>query len=311
MTIRTFQPGDETAQVGIYNEAAADLPKFKAATLDEVRRRLRAPDCDPAARFYAIENGKPVGYCTFQRNGRISYPWCRKGHESRAASLFEHALAAMKARGMTRAFAAYRADWPTPRDFFLGHGFVQTREMLNFVLNLMDMPTPAASPSNAYSSITQEDVQFLKRQASDVFRVSAADLEKALLRNSYFGPDSLFILRNRQDDNPAAVGLLVTNTTYADPHQVDSAMPCFRLGAFGTEGLTTKRINGLFSFVVAEPRDASQLGLDLLGHAAYQLHRTEVDTFAAQVSSDVPHLVRFYKQVFCEQGSFPIFEKTL
>ena len=35
MTIRTFQPGDDVAQVGIYNEAAGDLPKFKPATLDE------------------------------------------------------------------------------------------------------------------------------------------------------------------------------------------------------------------------------------------------------------------------------------
>src|SRR5262249_51646942 len=34
MTIRTFQPGDDAVQVSIYNEAAADLPKFKPATID-------------------------------------------------------------------------------------------------------------------------------------------------------------------------------------------------------------------------------------------------------------------------------------
>src|SRR5688572_1622067 len=46
MTIRTFQAGDEVAQVSIYNEAAAALPKFKPASIDEVRRRLRDPEFD-------------------------------------------------------------------------------------------------------------------------------------------------------------------------------------------------------------------------------------------------------------------------
>src|ERR1700687_4149960 len=50
MTTRTFQPGDELVQVSIYNEASADLPKFKAATLEDVRRRRQAPDFDPTAR---------------------------------------------------------------------------------------------------------------------------------------------------------------------------------------------------------------------------------------------------------------------
>ena len=40
MTIRTFMAGDDLAQVGIYNEAAAEWPKFKPATVDEVRRAL-------------------------------------------------------------------------------------------------------------------------------------------------------------------------------------------------------------------------------------------------------------------------------
>ena len=55
MTIRNFQSGDEAAQVSIYNEATAALPKFKPATLDEVRRRCRAADFDVGSRFFAIE----------------------------------------------------------------------------------------------------------------------------------------------------------------------------------------------------------------------------------------------------------------
>ena len=61
MTIRTYQPGDEVAQVGIYNEAAGDLPKFKPATLDEVRRRARGPDFDPDTRFFAEDFGDVQG----------------------------------------------------------------------------------------------------------------------------------------------------------------------------------------------------------------------------------------------------------
>src|SRR5690348_15345284 len=100
MTIRTFAAGDDAAQVSIYNEAAGSLPKFKPATLDEIRRRCRAADFDPTTRLFALADGRPVGYATFLANGRVSYPWCRKGHEARAEPLFEAVLAAMKQRGL-------------------------------------------------------------------------------------------------------------------------------------------------------------------------------------------------------------------
>ena len=84
MTIRSYRPGDEQAQAAIYNEAAADLPKFKPASVEDVRRRCRAKDFDPATRLYAEVNGQIVGYVTFQPNGRIGFPWCKKGHEEQA-----------------------------------------------------------------------------------------------------------------------------------------------------------------------------------------------------------------------------------
>ena len=102
MTIRTFKPGDDAAQVSIYNEAAADLPKFKAVTLDELRRRLRGPDFDPTTRFFAVEGGRPVGYAAFHVNGRVSFPWCRKGREQWAEPLLEAVLQAMRARPASR-----------------------------------------------------------------------------------------------------------------------------------------------------------------------------------------------------------------
>ncbi|MFO0846564.1 MAG: hypothetical protein U0797_30050 [Gemmataceae bacterium] len=105
--------------------------------------------------------------------------------------------------------------------------------------------------------------------------------------------------------------MLVTNAAYAHPKQLDAGMPCFRLGAFGTEGMTTKRVNGLFSFLAADGRDLSPCALDLLGYATNRLGETDVETFAAQVPSDAEHLARFYTSLFRRQGSFPVFEREL
>src|SRR5437879_158263 len=111
MTIRAYQGGDEVAQVRIYNESAAALPKFKPATVDEVRRRMRGPDFDPSSRFYAVADGRPVGYATFQPNGRVSFPWCLEGHEQFTGPLLDHVLEVMRQQGLRRAWAAYRTDW--------------------------------------------------------------------------------------------------------------------------------------------------------------------------------------------------------
>ncbi len=312
MSIRSFQAGDEAAQVSIYNEAAASLPKFKPATLDEVRRRVREPGFDPGARFFAVDGGRPVGYATFAANGRVSFPWCRPGHERHAEALFQAVLDAMKGRGMNKAFAAYRADWPAQRDFFLKHGFAQAREMVNFVVDLADLPTPAARPHTLLTTPKPEDMPGLFALAPEALRVgSPAELERHLLHNPYFSPDSVFVLHHRTDGTPVAVGILVVNEGYADPLQVDSGMPCFRLGAFGTEGLTWKRINGLFSFLAKAGPTLTPYGLDLLRAAAVRLEPTDLGMLAAQCPSDVPHLMKFYQAYFRRQGSFPVFERNL
>src|SRR5262249_34430599 len=128
--------------------------------------------------------------------------------------------------------------------------------------------------------------------------------------NPYFPPTSLFTLRSKADEQPVAVGILVTGE-YADPKQVDSGMPCFRLGAFGTEGMTHKRIKGLFSILAADTGDLTAHGLDLLNYATQKLETTNTETMAAQVPSDAPHLVRFYKSLFRRQGTFPIYQRDL
>jgi hypothetical protein len=298
--------------VSIYNEAAAELPKFKPATLDEVRRRCAGPDFDPGTRLFALDSaGQPVGYAAFHANGRVSFPWCRPGHETAAEPLLGRVLEAMRARGIHRVFAAYRGDWPQG-DFFVAHGFHLAREMVNFVINLVDMPTPAARTSSLITPVRAEDVPGIFNLAPRALRVATpAELERHLFHNPYFDASALFVLRTRREGPPVAAGILIEDPVYADPRKLDAAMPCYRLGAFGTEGMQVKRVNGLFSFLTEPGRDTSPLALDLMGHAALRLNRTEAETLAAQVPSDVPHLYRFYQQYFQKQGSFPIFEREL
>ena len=88
-------------------------------------------------------------------------------------------------------------------------------------------------------------------------------------------------------------------------------MPCFRLGAFGTEGMQTKRVNGLFSYVTHDDADAISNAVRLMEFAAERLEEAGLHTLAAQVPSDVPHLFRFYRQQFQRQGAFPVLEKAL
>jgi hypothetical protein len=312
MAIRTYRAGDEAAQVSIYNEAAGELPRFKPATLDEVRRRRAAADFDPAARLYAEVNGKVVGYAGFHANGRVSYPWCRKGHADQAEPLFEAVLQAMQTRGLPRAFAAYRGDWPMVRDFFLSHGFQQVREMINYYVDLAEMPTPSAAQSGGCSPLKPEDVPAVFNLLPQALRArTPEELARHLLQNPYFKPESVFVIRGRVDQTPVAAGLLISNAAYADSRQLDAAMPCFRLGAFGTEGMQVKRVNGLFSFLTRPGSDANALALDLMAFAASRLRDTDIDCLAAQAPSDVPHLVRFYHQYFRRQGAFPVYERSL
>jgi hypothetical protein len=309
--IRTFQPGDEAAQVSIYDEAAGHLPKFKPATIQEVQRRTRATDFDPSTRFYAQAGKDTVGYATFLTNGRVSNPWCRKGHESFTEPLFERVIEAMRARRIPTAFSAYRADWSDPQAFFLAHRFHKTRDMVNFVLPVVEMPTPAAGRLSSPAPLIPADIPAVLALVPGLLRITAPTaLEKYLFHNPYFAPESLFTIRQPSSDALLGVAILIADATYTDPRVVDAGMPCFRLGAFGTEGMQLKRINGLFSFL-APAGDANRIGVDLLAHAAHRLQQTDGEALAAQVPSDFPHLLRFYQHHFRLQGSFPILERAL
>jgi hypothetical protein len=311
MQIRTYQPGDEAGQAEVYNQAAATLPRFKPAASDDVKRRCQAQDFDPSTRLYAEDAGSIVAYATWHPNGRVSYPWCRPGHEAAREPLFEEAFQRLRQKGVKTAFVAYRADWAEPLDFFRRRGFQQVREMVNFALPLIDMPT-RASHINALSPLRREEIPAVYALAPDALRVrSPEELEKVLFENPYFPPSAAFVVRSRKDLAIKGAGVLVLNKSYANPTQVDPQMPCFRLGAFGTEGLSHKRINGLFSFITRNDSDAIRHALSMLEYAGEKLEDAGLDMFAAQVPSDAPHLLRFYKEQFQRQGSFPILEKAV
>jgi hypothetical protein len=313
MQIRTYQPGDEAAQAAIYNEAAAALPKFKPATEQEVRRRCQAMDFDPTTRLFAEVNGQAVGYATFHSNGRVSYPWCRKGHERLIDPLFQSILSAIVQRGQHYAFTAYRDDWKPQQDFFLTQGFRRARDMVNFAADPLDLPTRPENRHNPITALRSGDLQTLMTMAPRSRpAISGKELEKAWLQNPYFPAEALFVLRSKGDERPLAVGVFITNPQYANAKLLDADMPCFRLGAFGTEGMQVKRINGLFSFMAAQSQDPAALALDLLAHAVALLEQQGgIEVLAAQVPSDVPYLVPFYDRYFRRQGSFPIFERSL
>jgi hypothetical protein len=311
--IRTFQPGDEGPQAAIYNEAAGPLPRFKPATEEEVRRRCRAHDFDPQSRVYGEVDGQAAAYATFHVNGRVSYPWCRAGAESAAEPLFQAVLSAMAKRGIRQAFAAYRGDWHEQLEFFLAHGFHQSREMVNFIADRKDLSARMRPKTMPVDKVHRRDLGSLAGMAARVRRnLSVEELECSWFQNPYFSSDALFAARGSENGEPAAVGIFIANSAYTNAGVVDANMPCFRLGAFGTEGMQVKRIDGLFSFMASDRSDAEPVALDLLRHGlSVQKEETGGEMVAAQAPSDVPYLMQFYQRHFRRQGSFPILERDL
>lgn len=313
MIIRQYRPGDEAAQVAIFNVAAAGLPKFKPATLVEVQRRVRARDFDPGLRLYAEVESQIVGYGVANKNGRVSYPWCLPGHEQVGEPLFDALLTALRARNVPKAFAAYRHDWAPIGEFFVRHGFPMTHEIVNFFIHFYDVPTASGALTAAIAPLqTAEVAEVFALAPESLHARTPAELEQHLFKNPYFTPDCLFALHSKIDRKILAVGILVRENAYADPEVIDPLAPCFRLGAFGTEGMDAKRVNGLFSFIAKPDRSLSGYGLELMTEAAGRV--ADGDTFnglAAQVSSSSPALLGFYQRFFRRQGSFPIYERTL
>jgi hypothetical protein len=85
-------------------------------------------------------------------------------------------------------------------------------------------------------------------------------------------------------------------------------MPCFRLGAFGTERERHKRVNGLFSCAFA---DESEGELLLSAPDWRRARKAGLAHVAAQAPSDAIALCAFYDRIFQRQGAFPILSRIL
>lgn len=311
MKIRTFQPGDEVTQAALFNVAAYPLPGFKPATTEDVRKRTRGRGFDPISRFYAEEGGQVVGYCALEpEQGRISHPWCKKGFEAAAGPLFDAAVQFGRERGLKRLFAAYRGDWQPVLQFLTDRGFTVVREVINYWADPVDLPTFVNRSKLPINRLRRTDVPAVAAMGRGVIRLPEDQLENYLFANPYFPAEAFLVLRTA-DDTPLAVGIGLESSTYADVKRIDPLAPCFRLGAFGTEGYNTKRVNGLFSFLVAAPQQALTAGLALLSEASQEMTDGTVTALAAQCPSDAPHLIGFYARYFKEQGRFPMLEKEL
>ncbi|MDB5310867.1 MAG: hypothetical protein JWO38_5069 [Gemmataceae bacterium] len=312
VNIRTFQPGDERTQAALFNSCAFALPGFKPASEDEVKRRVRARGFDPGNRFYAEDGGQVVGYCVLEPGqGRISYPWCRKGFEAAARPLFDAALRAATDQGLTKLFAAYRRDWEVVLRFFVDAGFAVARDMINFVADPVELPTIANRGGTAVRRLQRADVPALAEMGQGLIRLPADKLEQYYFANPYYPVEAFLVMEGRDGGGPVAIGVGLESATWADVKKVDPLAPCFRMGAFGTEGLNAKRVNGLFSYLVSKPEHAIPAGLALLAETSQEMTEGSASSIAAQCPSDVPYLLNFYSRYFKEQGRFPILERTL
>ena len=120
--------------------------------------------------------------------------------------------------------------------------------------------------------------------------------------------DSHSVDGRRASGELRAVSLLVVDNRFADPTQIDPSMPCFRLGAFGTERQRHKRVNGLFSCVFVDEDDGALL---LAASLASVRDKSNLTHLAAQAPSDAPILCAWYDRFFQRQGSFPILSRRL
>jgi hypothetical protein len=311
MAIRTYQPGDEPAQARVYNTAAGSLPGFKLATAEEIGRRYRGGDPDPGLRYFAVENGEVVGYAVFGSNGRISYPWCLPGAEIWRQRLLETVLLEMRKRGIPEAWTAYRADWSPVHEFLHQHGFTEKRRMINYLADVSQLPAGDRLPANrVVEPLARADLPHLIAIADGLLAGSDREALEQFYWNNRFTnlSESLLALKNGDSGEILGVSLLVVSDQFADPTKIDAAMPCFRLGAFGTERERHKRVNGLFSCVFVDETEGERL---LSASLAAQTQRFRLTVIAAQAPSDAPALCAWYDRFFQRQGSFPIWSRRL
>jgi hypothetical protein len=183
--------------------------------------------------------------------------------------------------------------------------------MINYVADVSQLPHRDHLPQDRIiDRLSRQDLPQLIAMAPGLFVASdPQELERFFWENP-FGDFSrgLFALKHAHTGEIRGVSLLIVDDRFADPTKIDAAMPCFRLGAFGTERQRHKRINGLFSCVFTDEAEGELLLAATLGSQASWFGLTYL---AAQAPSDAPALCSWYDRFFQRQGSFPILSRWL
>jgi hypothetical protein len=309
MIIRTCQPGDIDHEAAVYNAAAVRLPGFRPVSADDIRRGANGR-FGPGTRFYAEDAGKVVAYTTFEPTGRVHYPWCLPGYERMAHMLLVAVLRDLAGRQVTRASVTCRPDWPDQVEFFEDFGFEKVRDVVTFAQSIGDLPTMFQRPGLNVTLVQPDDVPAIEAMVPGLLRIKGKPLADYLLQNPSFPADAVYVLR-KKDGTPQGVGILIDNEACPGVEAIDATAPNYWFGAFGTEGLPAKRVNGLFSFLAPRGKDAQLIGQDLLWYGTSRMESNSFDWLAAQVPSDAPHLVVFYERYFQKRGSFPVFERVV
>jgi hypothetical protein len=310
MLIRNCLPADAEHEAAVYNVAASRLPGFRPVTQDLVRRAASSRTADHSTRLCAENDGRLVGYITFEPTGRVNYPWCLPGHEMMAHQLFGTALRTLADRRVTRVFAACRADWADQVEFFEDHGLTKARDVVNFTQSIADLPTMFQRPDLNITVANPGDMPAIEAMVPGFLRLHGTELADYLLRNPALPADAVYVLR-RKDGTVQGVGIMVDDASYTSVDGLDPRVPNFWSGAFGAEGLPGKRVNGLFSFLTAPEKEAVLIGQDLLWYGTSRMETSTFEFLAAQAPSDLPHLLRFYERYFDKQGCFPVFEREI
>jgi hypothetical protein len=309
MIIRSCHQVNAEHEAAVYNAAARALPGFRPVSPDDVRRGANGRP-DPATRFYAEDAGQMVGYATFDPAGRVSYPWCLPGYERLAHMLLVAVLRDLAGRQVQRACVTCRADWADQAEFFEDHGFEKVRDVMNFAQSLGELPTMFQRPGLNVTLVRADDLPAIEAMSPGLLRLRGKPLADYLLHNPSFPADAVYVLR-KKDGTPQGVGILIDNEACPGVETLDPKAPNYWFGAFGTEGLPAKRVNGLFSVLAAPGKDAPLVGQDLLWYGTSRMQTNTFDWLAAQVPSDAPHLLAFYERYFQRRGTFAVFERVV
>jgi hypothetical protein len=153
--IKTFEQKliDEQARIGI--EATKGWTQYRQTPAEELRRTYSGPSFDPSTRFYALLKGELVGFLTAsiassagEKTAVIRLPLVKKGHDSAQKELMDHALKALKEKGVSVITTDVARGWTNWETLLKQYKFEDTgvssyiAEKSISSVNLSSLPAP-------------------------------------------------------------------------------------------------------------------------------------------------------------------------